>query len=183
MSLPPSFNLLKQYPNPVYVECGVWRGDSIQQAIDAGFERIIGFDNDPESIAFCTQRFGKQATGCQPYIKLMECESIEGLKILLNDPKFKMPMTFFLDAHFQLIEGTARGADPFPLLGELYQIGKHSIRTHTIIIDDLLYLTHPEITGWTRDQIVKEIQKINKKYEFTLVSNPVINNMLVAWIP
>jgi len=48
---------------------------------------------------------------------------------------------------------------------------------------NLLYLTHPDITGWTKKDITDRIKEINPSYQFNLIANPVINNMLVAWIP
>jgi len=179
MSLPPSYNLLKQYPNPVFCETGIWRGDSIQQAIEAGFPNIIGLDNDQTAIDFCKQRFADVKPS--DLIGLYLADTAYGLWGTIQF--IKEPTTFFLDAHWQLIEGTDPGENPFPLMNELLQIRAHDIKTHTIIIDDLLYLTHPKITGWTLNEIKEAICRINIAYEFEEIANPVINNMLVAWIP
>ena len=180
MSLPPNKNLLKEFPNPVYVESGVWRGDSIQQAIDAAFQTIIGIDNDQECIDFCFDRF-TLVQHLKHHINLNKGDSATDLWPLI---KFiDKPITFFLDAHWQILEGTEKGKYPFPLMMELGQIAKHPIKKHTIIIDDILYLTHPDITGWTLSDIIRQIQYINPDYQTKLIANPVINNMLVAWIP
>ena len=180
MSLPPNKNILKEFPNQVYVETGIWRGDSIQQAVEAGFEMIIGFDNDMESIKFCKNRFDLFNVNAH-HIELYETNTAYGMWGTIQF--IDKPMTIYLDAHWQMLEGTERGEDPFPLLDEISQIANHPIKTHTIIVDDLLYLTHPDITGWTRAQIVAQISAINPNYQFSLIANPVINNMLVAWIP
>ncbi len=179
MSLPPNKNLLKEFPNPVYLETGIWRGDSMQQAIDAGFETIIGLDNDKSCIDFCFDRF-TLAQHVKHHIQLEKADSANDLWRIIK--QINKPITFFLDAHWQLFEGTDKGANPFPLIQELEQIAKHQIKNHTIIIDDLLYLTHPQITGWSLDYLTAELRKINQAYKFNLIANPIIANMLVAWI-
>lgn len=180
MSLPPSFNLLKQYHNPVFCETGTFRGDSLQLAIEAGFERIIGIDNDQESIDFCTKRFDL-INKRNDQIKLFKGDSAVDLWSIIK--LINQPILFFLDAHFQMIEGMEKGDNPFPLIEELKQIGKHPIKTHTIIIDDFLYLTHPDVTGWDKNHVFEWLRIINPNYQIKLIANPVINNMLVAWIP
>lgn len=180
MSLPPNKNLLKEFPNPCYVESGCFRGDSIQLAIEAGFERIIGIDNDQESIDFCTKRFDL-VNKRNDQVKLFKGDSAVDLWSIIK--LINQPITFFLDAHWQLIEGTEKGENPFPLMKELEQIARHQIKTHTIIIDDFLYMTHPQITEWDAIDITAYIQSINPDYLIKRIANPVINNMLVAWIP
>lgn len=185
MSLPPNRNLLKEYLNPVYVETGIWRGDSIQQAIDAGFKIIVGIDNDQESIDFCKSRFNiRDERGIKDKF-LWTGDSASTLHAVFKSGTVNdVDITFYLDAHWQLLDGTERGAHPFPLLDELQVIKEHRRdKKDTIIIDDLLYLTHPDITGWTKERIMEAVTAINWRYQFKCIANPVINNMLVAWIP
>ncbi len=179
MSLPPNKNLLKEFPNPVYLETGIYRCDSIHQAMEAGFETIIGLDNDQSAIDFCFDRFTLRQQ-VEHEMQFLKADSAVDLWKIIEPINHRI--TFFLDAHFQLIEGTEKGDNPFPLMKELEQIAKHPIKNHTIIIDDLLYLTHPDITGWTRREIANAILEINRNYKMNLIANPVINNMLVAWI-
>lgn len=179
MSLPPSYNLLAKYPNEVYCETGIWRGDSIQAAIDAGFRKIIAIDNDPTAIAFCKSRFDfNNPDGFRNWITLVEGDSANCLWDVIKD--IDTPITFFLDSHYSLLEDEVKGANPFPLLDELNQINQHPIKEHTIIIDDFLYMTHPQITGWTIDTIEDKLMEINMYYEFIYTANPVINNLLIA---
>lgn len=182
MSLPPSYNLLKKHPNKWFVETGSFRGDAIQLALDADFRHIISMDNDPEAINFCRDRFDLR----NPHNPLNE-----KIMLLLGDSAnilgaalrmIREPATIFLDAHWQLIEGTERGPNPFPLMDELDQIGDHDIRTHTIIIDDYLYMTHPLLTHIKTSDILRKIHDIHVNYKVEFIGNPVVNNMLVAYI-
>ncbi len=179
MSLPPNRNLLKEYLNPCYIECGLYRGDSIHQAMEAGFETIIGLDNDQSAIDFCFDRFTLRQQ-VEHEMQFIKADSAVDLWKIIEP--INQRITFFLDAHWMLFEGTDKGANPFPLIQELEQIAKHQIKNHTIIIDDLLYMTHPQITGWSLDYLTAELRKINQAYKFNLIANPIIANMLVAWI-
>lgn len=178
MSLPANYNLLKDYSNGAYVETGIWRGDSIQYALDVGFDRIIAIDNDKECINFCKSRFDLPNSGLP--IKLIHGDSALCLFDAIGGLQDRI--TFFLDSHWQLIEGTPKGDHPFPLFDEIYQIGKHHRKDHSIIIDDLLYMTHPDITGWTLESIQQNILFINPNYRFKYIANPIVNNMLIAWV-
>lgn len=180
MSLPPNKNLLKEFSNRIYVETGIWRGDSIQLALDAGFEQVIGIDNDPESIKFCTSRFFVGGLQLDERLQLVEGDSARCLWEAMRNVDERC--TILLDAHWQLLEGTERGEHPFPLMLELEQLAQHPIKKHTIIVDDLLYMTHPNVTGWSLPDLIRKIKKINENYTFKLIANPVIDNMLVAWI-
>jgi hypothetical protein len=143
-------------------------------AIDAGFQTIISMDVDPANTEFCFQRFGTSHAG----INLLTGDSATGLMEVILD--IEQPITFWLDAHAQHLENEPEYPNPYPLLDELDQIREHPINTHTIMIDDILHLTHPEITGWTRETIENELKRINPAYKLTYFANPVKNNILVA---
>jgi hypothetical protein len=198
MSLPPSYNLLKEYPNRVYVETGIWRGDSLQQAIDAGFSIVIGIDNDIECLEFCKNRFAMkrwhegnsaslyfysekniELSQDIQFIRVSEGDSATYLWEVIKGQHYQI--TFFLDSHWQMLEGTEPGPNPFPLLKELEQIGRHHIKTHTIIIDDY-HIFYPDRVGYSKDDVKEAILKINPAYKFTHVANPVIDGILIASI-
>jgi hypothetical protein len=86
----------------------------------------------------------------------------------------------WLDAHSQLFDDEPAMENPFPLMLELDQLRKHPIKTHTIMIDDILILTHPEVTGWNKDLIENALLMVNPAYKLTYLSNPVRNNILLA---
>lgn len=170
MSLPTSYNLLAKYPNPVYVETGIWRGDSIQQAIDAGFQRIIGIDNDPNCIDFCKSRFDNNTD-----IELLCGDSAQHLidVALSSDDS----ITFLLDAHWQFIEGTEAGPNPFPLLNEIRAIGNRR-QLDTIIIDDW-HIFYPDRVGYGKMDIIAALDDYGYA-RIEHIANPVIDGILIA---
>lgn len=178
MSLPPGRNILSDYRNVTYIETGTYRGDSLQLALDSGaFKRYIGLEIDQEMVTFCHNRFDLFRSPRKDF-QVLQADSATALSGLIHT--IDHPCTIFLDSHWQLIEGTDKGANPFPLMQELEHISRHHIKTHTIIIDDLLYLTHPEVTGWTREHIERALFRINSAYKIKCIANPIINNMLIA---
>lgn len=180
MSLPQTYNLLKKHLNPVYIETGIWRGDSLQIALDAGFKTIIGIDNDPDAIEFCRRRFDMYA-GKNSHIHLYLGDSASTLKTVLETAVGTfVPVTFLLDAHWQMLEGTDPGPVPFPLLAEIAVIDiTRKNMLDTVIIDDMLIM-QLDIVGYERETILRGLQNINEHFKFTYIANPVINNMLVA---
>lgn len=178
MSLPSDRNLLAEYPNEVYVESGLWRGDSIQTAMDAkSFNEYYSIEIDPENITFAKNRFDLFRKPKQN-LHLILGDSAEMLWSVIRN--IDTPMTFFLDSHYSLLEGEVKGKNPFPLLAEIAQIARHPLADKcTILIDDILVLTHPNVTGWTRDTIEDELMKINLYGDFTYISNPVVENFLI----
>lgn len=174
MSMHPTKNYFKQFPNPYYVETGVWDGDSIELALQAGFTDIRGIELNKQKVEQSRYRFWRKP------VSIFEGDSAE----ILWDVIKEIPgqITFWLDAHTQMFEDEPEVANPWPLLKELEQIARHPVKTHTIIIDDMLILTHPKTTGWTSGQIQAYILAINPGYKFEWLANPVKNNILVAHV-
>jgi hypothetical protein len=174
MSMHPDYNYFKDYPNGAYVETGALVGNSIDLALQAGFTDIRAIEIDPNHVLHCRERFQQK-----PVI-MFQGDSAEILWDVIKG--IDQPITFWLDSHWMMEYGTEQGKNPWPLFHELEQISRHPINTHTIIIDDMLYLTHPEITGWNLDMIERAIRKINPVYEIRYKPNPVINNILIATV-
>jgi len=179
MSLPPSYNLLSKYPNRYFIESGSYRGDAIQKALDAGFQQIRSMDIDKENVTFCHHRFDLYR-GKYPNILVRHGDSSKDFFQLFGG--VQEPITFWLDAHSQLFEDEIEMGEPFPLLKELEQIERHPIKSHTILIDDILVLTHPDVTGWSRQTIEAALMNINPAYRIEYIANPVKNNLLIATI-
>lgn len=168
-------NLFKLYPNRVLVETGSYRGDALRYALAAGFERIISIDISQQQIDFCYKRF--DLNNSERPIELICGDSAECLWDAIKD--IDEPITFWLDSHWQMLEGETPGENPFPLIDELLQIADHPIKTHTIMIDDMLIMQN-DITGYNKKDIESLLLSINPKYKLTYHANPVINGILVA---
>lgn len=178
MSMHPTRNLFKEFPNPVYVETGAWLGDSIQLALDAGFSEVLSIEASRDCIIKCTERFYMEIIDQR--VTLYQGDSAERLYDVIED--IQSSITFWLDSHSQFMEDEPKYGNPWPLLKELEQIARHQIKTHTIIIDDILILTHPDVTGWTKQDIEAAILAINPDYNIRYFPNPVKNNILVAHV-
>lgn len=179
MSMTAENNLFKKFLNRVMVETGTYRGDAIQLALDAGFESIHSIDIVPHTRDFCMNRFNLIDVP-DNRITLHTGDSAEMLWGIIKD--IDEPITFWLDSHWQMLEGEEPGANPWPLYLELQQIKRHSVKDHTIIIDDMWFLTHPYITGWHKTEVELWLYAINPNYKLQYFANPIINNILVASI-
>lgn len=176
MSLPTNKNILRDMPGEVFVETGMWRGDGIAAAKDAAFNEIHSLDNDKSCIEFCYLRFdlaNNQYSGINLHWK----DSALHLEDVIRD--IDKRICFLLDAHWQFLEGTEPGQNPFPLLKELRQISKHKRNDHIIIIDDW-HIFYEDRVGYGKKDILRELYDINSNYKISYIANPVIDGMLIA---
>ena len=161
-----SIDLFQKYPNRVFVETGSCVGVGITRACDAGFEEIHSIELSEELYEVCVGYFK-----AYPNVHLIQGDSRYVLKDIIS--KIDVPITFWLDAHRS--GGLTVGELIPPLLEELEQIKVHSIKTHTIMIDDL------RCWGWT-DKLKDLLLDINKDYRFILEDGTFEKDVLVAVI-
>jgi hypothetical protein len=91
-------------------------------------------------------------------------------------------VTFWLDGHHSCGD-TALGEYWAPLMQELDVIKNHSIKTHTIMIDDMRCWEEPNTThGFYKEDIFKKLMEINSEYKFTYEDGDQENDILVAHI-
>jgi hypothetical protein len=152
MTLPKEHNIFKDYLNKYFVETGSLCGDGILKAIEAGFENIISIELSEKHYNFCVDKFKNI-----PYVKLIKGDSGKILyDIIIN---INEPITFWLDGHYSG-DNTAKSDLSMPIINyELEQISKHSIKNHTIIIDDLRGMNKKEIENMI-------LQNISNDYKF-----------------
>ena len=159
-------SVFKKYPNPVFVETGTHWGDGVQQALDAGFEEIYSIEISPELHKMAAHRFR-----ANPNVHLLLADSSMVLDSVIG--RINNQITFWLDSH---------SPESHPLLAELSIIGRHPIKTHTILIDDLRLWTVAE-NGFDTEVLKQIISRINPDYIFTLdgcADFP--NDILVAYV-
>jgi hypothetical protein len=90
--MPISKDTLRKYLNPVFVETGMWLGEGIQAALDAGFKEVHSIEINPKYHSQCVERFkGK------PNVRLHLGDSFVKLAGIARG--LTPPATYWLDAH------------------------------------------------------------------------------------
>jgi hypothetical protein len=180
----PHKNYFKEYKGNknIFVETGSYKGDGIVLAMQAGYKRIYSMDIDGANVAHCQERFEIIPDDKKPakngHINITCADSATGLLKIMK--YVNEPAMIWLDAHSQLFDDEPPSENPFPLMLELEQLKKHPIKTHTILIDDVLILTHSDVTGWNKETIENALLMINPAYKLTYLSNPVVDNIIMA---
>lgn len=161
----------KKFPNKYFVEVGSFKGDGIERALQAGFSQVYSIEISEQFFNKCKKRFSKK-----PQVKLFLGDSA---KILYKSiKKIDESITFWLDGHYCV--GTVKDDEQPLILQELEQIKKHSVKTHTILIDDVRLFGTEYFDFVTLDEIAEKILEINPDYEFFLIDGSVKNDILVA---
>lgn len=169
MPLPDGF--LKQFQRPVFIETGTHRGDGVQAAVEAGFERIYSADISLFNYGWCCHRFHDN----RGLVDLYWGDSRDLLVQLLVSTQSVMSWSvFWLDAHWCGETGELEGrgykdeyAAPIdahgPLLDELKIIGQHPVKTHTILIDDVRMMGTEHFPDSLED-VLQALRTINPEY-------------------
>lgn len=171
-----SKNVLEKYPNKYFVETGTYLGNSVQLALDCGFEKIITMEINPDKVEKVKKRFSKEIEDGKVVV-------IEGDTVDVFPKAIEMvdaPATFWLDAHW---DDGPKGEYLCPLPIELECLLNHSIKEHTLLIDDRRLFGVPGTTwGHTIDEdgIVEAIMDINGNYKISYENGNVPNDIIVA---
>lgn len=165
--------MFRKHKTPVFVETGSYLGDGIQQALDAGFEKVISIELSDKYFNICKRRFAGDDR-----VTLVQGDSAFVLGDVLASIQSRV--TFWLDGHWSAGD-TARGVHTIPLLQELRAIGSHAVKTHIILIDDMrCWKTFNPVHGFEEKDIFKELEALGAhKFEF-LDSPHAKNDILVA---
>ncbi len=156
----------------IFIETGTAGGEGIFMAIYAGFEQIYSVELDPE-----LHNTSKHRTRNYPNVHLYLGDSATMLSSLL--PSITEPALFWLDAHFA---GEKTIGHNCPILRELDAIASHSIKTHTILVDDVRCFGSSAYDEITINEVVEAIKRINPAYEISFQDGHIKNDVLVAQI-
>lgn len=154
-----------------FIETGTYEGGGVQQALDAGFQRVYSIEPHRGRYGRCRERFA-----ADPRVTLHLGPSAYWLPGILAE--LAEPACVFLDAH------GFRPGDPWPLLAELGLLQLAPCRDHVVIVDDmgLLYGRNDWSEGTSPDQVHTAIKRINPAYRLRLENNKTgrLANILVA---
>lgn len=167
----------KPYLNPVFIETGSYGGDGIKAALEAEFPQIISIELAEKYYNLCKERYP------QSNVRLIFGDSLLVLPELL--PTINERCTFWLDGHL-CGDDTAKGVKAVPLIEELFAIGKHHIKNHTILIDDIRLLRNHE-AEWSDlpyclCDIKEVIRGINPNYKLSYDFGVVKDDILIAQV-
>jgi len=163
----------EKYKNDFFIETGSFVGDGITQAKQAGFMNIISIELSDKYFNICESKFSNDDS-----IKIVKGDSYKVLPEVINGIDSKI--TFWLDGHHSCGD-TALGDYWAPLVQELEVIGNHSIKEHTIMIDDMRCWEEPnEVHGFYKEDVFKKLLEINPNYKFTYEDGVQKDDILVA---
>ena len=189
--MPINFDLEK-YKNDIYVETGFYMGESILKANQYDFKELHSIEINELFLNRGLEEIKKLKLEKKIHLHLGTSKII--LKDLIS--KINSKITFYLDAHDLGYEGTKSfqfdSIDNCPVLEELNIIKEHSIKEHTIIIDDIrifdgtdnknIPYSWAKNTGINSAVIKQKILEINPDYKFKFENGIIQNDVLVAYI-
>lgn len=172
---------LLNFLNDTFVETGTFQGETINIIANTNVSKIISLELSDVFFNSCRKRFENN-----PNIFIYKGNSKYDLYNKIKDIDSKI--TFWLDSHWS---GTPDvGCDLVticPVLEELEQIKQHSLKTHTIMIDDIRLMNNSDnkYDGFPVkiDQILTKLYEINPNYQIKYFDDYCAkNDVLVAYI-
>ncbi len=175
--MPSNTEIFNKYPNNIFIETGSYLGDGIQQALDAGFNKVISIELSDKYYQISKDRFADN-----PNVKIVLGDSFLVLPDILKD--ITEPITFWLDGHNSGGD-TGFGIFMAPLIQELNVIKDHKIKTHTILIDDMRLWPDKDaeqdiLLGFNKEDILNRLLELNKDYKISYEDGYQDNDILVA---
>lgn len=160
----PYKDLFQKYKSScsIFFETGTHLGDSVQDALDLGFEKIISIESNKEFFDKCIERF--QPLDVWEQVKLFYGRSEDNIDKLVNEWVTDRAL-FWLDAH-------EVGS---PYQDEIKAILKHERKDHVILIDDI------NTYGIDIDWIKKTLSSHNHLYKFD-IAKVTTSQQLIAYI-
>lgn len=155
----------------VFIETGTYMGDTVAY-LKNKFSKLISIELSKELAEKAKQRFAGEEK-----VQIIQGDSATQLSNILT--AVSTPVVFWLDGHYssEFQSGneyiiTGKGEKDTPIINELMQIIKHTIKNHIILIDDAR-LFNGEGDYPTREEI-GEIVKQNLPRHSLSIKNDII---------
>jgi hypothetical protein len=158
--MPISRKTLAKYRRDILIETGTLTGETVQAAIDLGFKRIYSIELSKPLANRCKERF----KGLD-FVTIVQGDSSTELEKILKS--VDEPCVFWLDAHYSGGE-TAKGDKDCPLYEEIAAIASHYIKSHIILIDDIVCLRgdpDPKDERVVACGVIRRLKDINCNYK------------------
>lgn len=161
----------------IFIESGSLYGDTIQRALDCGYNTVYSIEIDDGLYKLVKGRFDEQIKNGK--VKLYHGSTIDVLPNILKD--IDEPVTFWLDAH--LHNGDYGVVHNAPVVEELSIISEHHVKSHLVMVDDMRIIRN---TSWGRGNmeqtVLEKVKKINPDYDISYCNGINVNDVLVAKI-
>jgi hypothetical protein len=151
-------NFFQDYPADVWIETGTYIGDAVYAACQSNYSKIFSIELNENLYASSKARFSKNSL-----VEIRLGSSAEELPKILEGIKNNESVVFWLDAHYSA--GVTSGSnDDHPLLKEIDAIRKWKLsiglKSKIIILIDDMRTFSVSTTGFSQDDVVKELLKI-----------------------
>lgn len=167
MPLPPGLLKDLRGDRRVFLETGMHRGDGIQRALDAGFERIYSCDRSAFALGWCSHRFLEK----RDMVNLHLQDSREFLREMKNIVGTDSAV-IWLDAHYCGGNGEVVGwggiddaghEEDHPILQEIRILRTYETRSNMVLVDDVRMMGQG---GWPQlDDVRGELSGLNPDYQ------------------
>ena len=159
----------------IFIESGSLYGDTVQRALDCGYEKIHTIEIDKDLFNLVSGRFKTEID--LGVVVIHHGSTIDILPNILNN--ITEPVTFWLDAH--LHNGDYGVEHNAPIIEELGIISKHKIKNHLIMVDDMRIIRS---SSWGRGSleqpVINGVLGVNKDYVITYRDGLQPRDILIA---
>lgn len=166
---------LSKYGNgKIFIETGTYYGDTVQLALDSGFDIVHSIEINKFLYETACDKFKDNDK-----VKIWLGDSIDCLKEIVAS--INEPATFWLDAHASgdLVGGKSGGS---PVVDELNIILSHNRNDHTIFIDDRRLFGSAEWSGVKEADALGALKHINPNYNIHYLDGHISGDVICATV-
>ena len=169
--------VLKDYLTGTFIETGTANGEGIAVALEAGFEKVISIEVNPDVYVKACQRFMDD----DRVLLVMGDSGVHLPQVISN---LEEQATFWLDSHWSTGEcDLGPSVNKCPILHDLRAIAGHAIKNHIILVDDIRYFRAGGLPQWndvTLGDIMEVVMNINPAYRLSFRDGHVADDILVC---
>lgn len=169
--------VLKDYKTGTFVETGTADGEGVAVALNAGFEKVISLEVNPDVYVKACRRF----MGDDRVLLVMGDSALHLPHVVSG--LFEGKATFWLDSHWSKGEcDLGPSVNKCPILHDLRAIAGSPIKDHIILVDDIRYFRSgglPQWGGVTLGDIMEVVMEINPDYRISFRDGFVKDDVLV----
>ncbi|MEX1026462.1 MAG: hypothetical protein WD049_00420 [Candidatus Paceibacterota bacterium] len=166
MSLTLTAEVLRRYPNAVFLETGTHHGGAVAVALECGFERVVSIEIDPKYHAVAAKRFESDSR-----VELVLGDSALVFREVIAS--LNSPATIWLDAHRH--DNSIDVRSPTALIQELDVLAAYPAVAHSVLIDDVRVIRSGALWGGSihggLDSVLSKMLDINPNFQFRFENN------------